>query len=365
MSETADLNQELLRAVLQTAVDGIIVIDQEGIVKLFNPAAEKIFGYQNSEILGQSVNSLMPEPYQSEHDGYLHNYKRTGDAKIIGIGREVVGRRKDGEVFPIYLAVNEMSVSGRTMYAGIVRDISEKKIAEKKLEQANKELERSNMELEQFAYVASHDLQEPLRMITSFAQLLENRYKDQIGEDGLEFIDFIVSGADRMKVLIHDLLTYSRLNSRAKPFQTVECSAALADVILDLKLFIQENHAQVNFYSLPAVKADPVQMRQLFHNLIKNGVKFHRDEPPVVNVTAKSNGSDWVFSVQDNGIGIETKYFERIFTIFQRLHSRGEYTGNGIGLALCKKIVERHGGKIWVESLPGKGSKFLFTIPKG
>ena len=246
--------------------------------------------------------------------------------------------------------------------AHIVRDITERQKAEAELAQKTTELQRSNQELEQFAYVASHDLQEPLRMVSSYVQLLARRYQGKLDQDADEFIAFAVDGATRMQRLINDLLVYSRVGTRGKKFEPVDGYQALAAALDNLQLALQENAASITHDPLPTVMADGSQLTQLFQNLIGNAIKFHGEEKPQVHVGARQQGDEWLFSVRDNGIGIAPENFERIFVIFQRLHSRGEYPGTGIGLAVCKRIVERHGGKIWLESEPGKGTTFYFTL---
>jgi light-regulated signal transduction histidine kinase (bacteriophytochrome) len=234
------------------------------------------------------------------------------------------------------------------------------------LEQAtlqSQELARSNADLEQFAYVASHDLQEPLRMVASYLQLLERRYRGQLDESADEFINYAVDGATRMQTLINDLLDYSRVDSRGKSFVLTPCSAILDRAIANLQTTIKAAHATVTCAPLPEIMADATQLTQLFQNLISNAIKFCSDQPPQIHISSQRRADTWLFSVQDNGIGIDSEYIDRIFLIFQRLHSRGEYPGTGIGLAICKKIIERHGGSIWVESQPGQGSTFYFTIP--
>ncbi len=230
---------------------------------------------------------------------------------------------------------------------------------------AERELARSNAELEQFAYVASHDLQEPLRMVASFTQLLAKRYRGRLDADADEFIGFAVDGSTRMQRLLNDLLAYSRVGTRSKPFAMVECDSVLSDALDNLKPAIEESGALITREPLPIVRGDEVQLIQLFQNLIGNAVKFHGQEPLQVHISAKLQDGDWVFAVRDNGIGIAPEQQERIFLIFQRLHHRSEYPGTGIGLALCKRIVERHGGRIWVESEVGKGATFYFTVKEG
>jgi PAS domain S-box-containing protein len=250
-------------------------------------------------------------------------------------------------------------------YRGVGTDITERKRGQAVLRTAYDELARSNSELQQFAYVASHDLQEPLRMIGSYTQLLERRYGDKLDADAREFMDFIVDGATRMKQLIEDLLAYSRVGTRGKELRAVPAQAALERALVNLRAAIESGDVQITHDPLPEVSADDTQLTQLFQNLIGNAIKFRRkDEPMRIHVGVQDAGDDWRFSVSDNGIGIEPQYYERIFMVFQRLHTRDEYPGTGIGLAICKKVVDRHHGRIWVESAHGKGSTFIFTLPK-
>jgi PAS domain S-box-containing protein len=250
-------------------------------------------------------------------------------------------------------------------YRGVGTDVTERKHGQTVLRAAHDELARSNTELQQFAYVASHDLQEPLRMIGSYTQLLERRYGDKLDQDAREFMDFIVDGATRMKQLIEDLLAYSRVGTRGKELRPVQTQGVLDRALVNLRAAIEQSSAAVTHDRLPEVNADDTQLAQLLQNLIANAIKFgKRDEAPRIHIGVEDAGGEWNFSVADNGIGIEPQYFERIFLVFQRLHTQDEYPGTGIGLAICKKVVERHGGRIWLESALGKGSTFRFTLPK-
>jgi len=247
---------------------------------------------------------------------------------------------------------------------GTYEDITDRKLAEARLIDALADLERSNKDLEQFAYVASHDLQEPLRMVSSFTQLLAQHYEGRLDEKAKKFMDYVVDGAVRMQRLINDLLAYSRVGTRGKPLETTDAHAILGEAIRNLAAMIEENRAIITNDELPTVRADASQLMQVFQNLISNAIKFHGENIPHIHVSAQDSGREWVFSVRDNGIGIERQYADRVFIIFQRLHTRQEYPGTGIGLAVCKRIVERHGGRIWFESEPGKGSTFFFTMTK-
>jgi signal transduction histidine kinase len=283
--------------------------------------------------------------------------------------------RPVGSRGPIWLSVSGEPVfdaEGRFKgYRGVGRDITRRKqnqaelrAAHDELEKKARELERSNEELQQFAYVASHDLQEPLRMISSYTQLLERRYGSKFDQDAKEFMGFIVDGAARMKQLIEDLLSYSRVGTRAREFRQVDMEGVLLKALANLRGALEAGNASVTHDPLPAVMGDETQLIQLLQNLVGNALKFRGSEATRVHLHADERDDAWEFSVRDNGIGIEPQYFERIFLMFQRLHSRADYPGTGIGLTICKKIIDRHNGRIWVESKPGEGTTFRFTIPK-
>jgi len=276
-------------------------------------------------------------------------------------------RGDDGAVIWCEIAIALVrDVFGVPQYeVAIFDDITERKQQEAALRAAHQELQRSNQELEQFAYVASHDLQEPLRMVASYTQLLERRYESRLDTTAREFMAYIVDGATRMKQLIEDLLAYSRVGTKGAEFKPAPVEAALRRALYNLRASIEEAGAVVTHDTLPTLPADEGQLAQLLQNLIGNALKFRSASVARIHVGALEKETDWQFEVRDNGIGIEPQYYERIFMVFQRLHNKGEYPGTGIGLAICKKVVERHGGRIWVESKPGEGSSFFFTLPKG
>ncbi len=263
-----------------------------------------------------------------------------------------------------FMASDGMTIwpDGRKVKVGLAVDVTSQKQAEQRLISTMRDLARSNSELEQFAYVASHDLQEPLRKIKSYTELLERKYKDQLDERAEKYIAYAVDGAERMQNLIMDLLSYSRVGTRGKPFSQVDVKEMLERVQSSLQLAIKETGASITIDAMPSIKADPTQVEQLFQNLISNAIKFRGDKAPEIHISMKRNRKEWVFSVSDNGIGIDPEHREKIFVIFQRLHGRTEYPGTGIGLAICKKIVDRHGGKIWIESNVNSGSTFYFSI---
>ena len=378
-AETVALEKTVrIQAILDGATDAIITIRADGAIESFNGAAERMFGYHADEVIGRNISMLMPPPYRDEHDRHLVNYLHTGESKIIGVSREVVGLRADGSSFPMDLAVSEVKLGDRRMFTGIIRDISKLKRALEQLGEANLELKerarqierfnvdlnRSNEELAQFAYVASHDLQEPLRKVTAFCQMLADEYSQQLDDNARQYIRYAVDGAVRMKTLVQDLLQFSRVETQGKPLEPTDADDACAIAIENLAAAIEESAAEVTREPLPSIQADHAQLERLFQNLIGNAIKYRSVEPPRIHITAADDGEQWILRVRDNGIGIDPQYHERIFVIFQRLHARDEYSGTGIGLAVCKRIVERFGGRIWVESQEGAGSVFCMTFPK-
>ncbi len=363
------------RQLFQSVPVGIFRTSRSGEVLEANPGSVRILAYPNRQTLIGSDSAA----YWLNSEDLQRFIKTVADEDLLE-GFETQFRRYDGQQIWVRLSTQAMrDADGRVLfYEGTLEDVSIRAIAEKELKDTALELQRSNIELANFAYVASHDLQEPLRMVSSYLQLLQRRYQGQLDSDADEFIDFAVDGAVRMKALINGLLAYSRVGTRGKEFAPMDCNIALSKMCANLKLAIKDHDAIVTHDPLPIVMGDETQLVQLFQNLIGNAIKFRGTQAPRVHISVErtSEGtiehSDcennesaevWQFAVKDNGIGIDPQYAERIFTIFQRLHGKDEYPGTGIGLAICKKIVERHGGRIWVESTPGEGAAFYFTIP--
>lgn len=359
----ADAATALFRGLLQSAPDAIVIVDDHGRISIVNRQAEVLFGYQREELLGQKIEALLPLNVREQHVHERREYTSAPRMRPMGAGLELFGRRKDGVEFPVEISLSPMHSSDGMLIISTIREVTERKRAEQNLKAIAADLARSNAELEQFAYVASHDLQEPLRMVASYTQLLARRYQGKLDEDADEFIGFAVDGARRMQELINDLLAYSRAGTRQLQLSAVDVNQVVDSLASDLSITIDESGARVTREELPTVRADATQIRQLLQNLIANGLKFHRPGvAPHVHVSATRDRDMWRFAVRDNGIGIDPQYAERIFVLFQRLHTRADYPGTGIGLAICKKIVERHGGRICFESEIDRGTTFFFTL---
>jgi PAS domain S-box-containing protein len=364
MEEEIRVNQEELIALMDSSPVAMSWGSIDGEMMYINRKFTEIFGYTLNDI--PTTDDWGRLAYRNVDPELFKKYeekKITGKSKLVNnveyISDEQIVTCKDGSMKYVKRGLSYSSKRAMVIF----NDITELKQAQEELARRAEDLARSNSELEQFAYVASHDLQEPLRMVASYTELLGHRYKGKLDKDADDFIFFAADGANRMKKLINDLLLYSRVGTKGKPFKNFDSNEAFKQAVFNLKLSIEDQHAVVTSDPLPRVICDDIQLVQLFQNLISNSIKFHGKEPPRVHVSAKMENDEWVFSVKDNGIGIDSNYFDRIFVIFQRLHGRQEYSGTGIGLAVCKRIVTRHGGRIWVESEIGKGSEFNFTIP--
>jgi PAS domain S-box-containing protein len=356
-------SEERFRQTFELAGSGMAHVDMRGRFVRVNRRLCTILGRSESELIGRSVKEIS-HPDDRDVTDRERARVHAGEVDVVHFEKRYL--RADRATVWVDLAVAlARDAHGEPLYEiAVFDDITDRKNAESALHAAHAELKRSNAELEQFAYVASHDLQEPLRMVSSYTQLIQRRYGDRLDGDAKEFMHYVVDGAARMKQLIEDLLAYSRVGTKGKEFREVEVDGALKRAVTNLRAAIEEAGASVTWDPLPRVSGDDVQLAQLFQNLVGNALKFRGAAVPRVHVSCTSTDHEYQFAVADNGIGIEPQYFERIFMVFQRLHTKGDYPGTGIGLAICKKVVERHGGRIWVESTLGEGSRFLFTLPK-
>jgi len=346
-----------LRDILESAMDAIITVDDTQHIVFFNAAAEAVFGFPREQAIGSALAEIIPQRFQAGHAAHMQDFGATGvTSRRMGVGRIVGAVRRNGEEFPIAASISKTIERGRVFYTAILRDVTD---------QVRKQeaLERSNLDLQQFAYIASHDLKTPLRAVAGFVELLQEQYGNQLDAQATNLIQRAVAGTRRLEQLIDDLLAYSRLHATPLPCMPVDCRTAFEESVRLLAAAIQDTGAVVTASELPTIIADAAQLIQLFQNLIGNGIKYHGEQPPQIHVSAQRRGSEWCFVVTDNGIGMEPRHSQRIFEIFRRLHTQQEYPGTGIGLAICQRIVHRHGGSIWVESQPRIGSSFYFTIP--
>lgn len=365
------------RLILEKCYDAFITIDTQGIITDWNPKAEELFGWTSSEAIGQTLtDTIIPQRYRQAHKDGLAKYLATAQGPVLNQRLELSALNRNNIEFPVELIIFPVTLGTQTIFCAFLHDISARKQSEGELEKARAELTRSNQELEQFAYVAAHDLQEPLRKVRAFGDRLKMAASTKLDEKELDYLDRMHNASKRMQDLIDGLLTLSRITSRGNPFSPVDLGQIVAEVLLDLETSIERSSAELKLGDLPIVEADPIQMRQLLQNLISNSLKFQpASAKPIVKITAQkieretaelvpSAGKTMCrISVEDNGIGFEERYLGRIFGVFQRLHGRDEYEGTGIGLAVCRKIVERHGGNITATSTPGRGSTFMFTLP--
>ncbi|HXW68511.1 MAG TPA: ATP-binding protein [Dissulfurispiraceae bacterium] len=349
-----------LAAIVEFSTDAIISATLDGIIVSWNPGAEKLYGYSSREAIGRSI-TLLTQPDRSDEISTIFDKIRNGE---IITAYDTSRMRKDGTLVDVSLTVSPVKDStGKIVGAsGIARNVTDRKKLEERLKRYSKELEQSNRELDKFASIAAHDLGAPIRAVSGFARLLQKRCKEKLGADADQYISNIIEGTGRMENLIIDLLNYARAGARDKPLLPVDVNAIIEKTLANLAFEIQESEAVITVDPLPTVSADSTQLIQLFQNLVGNAIKFCRTTPRI-HISADRKQGEWLFLVSDNGIGIDLQHAERIFQIFQRLHARDKFSGTGIGLAICKKIVEMLGGRIWVESKPGEGSTFYFTLP--
>jgi len=358
-SITGDIKQskELFRILFYRSPIGTYII-QNGHFQLVNRQLAYILGYEEDELIGKpSLSFVLAEDRDAVRENAVRMLKGGGS-----LGYEFRIINKQAKIKWVMETVVPIYYRRKRATLGSLIDVTERKQMEERLQQITAEMQRSNTELEQFAYVISHDLQEPLRMVSSYTQLLAKRYSNKLDADADEFISYAVNGAKRMQTLLHDLLEYSRVGTRGKPFSPVNCEHVVEQAMANLKIAIKECSASVSYDTLPTVIGDEGQLVRLFQNLIGNALKFRQDEAPQVQITAQRRNNIVTFSIKDNGIGIDPQHSQSIFEIFRRLHTREEYPGTGMGLAICKKIVERHGGHISVQSQPGQGSTFYFSV---
>ena len=366
------ISERKFSGIVSISAEAILSVDDRGRIIHFNEGARDVFGYEPEEVLGEPLELLIPERFRATHDRHLEEFGSSDvPARRMGERQQVYGLRKSGEEFPAEASISKLEVDGEMIFSVVLRDISEQRRYEESLRHHARELKRSNQELEQFAFVASHDLQEPLRKIRSFGDRLVSRHGEDLDEKGRDYLMRMHGAAERMAALIQDLLAFSRITTRAKPLEPTDLGEVVLEVAGDLEERVRDSGGRVVVGGLPTVRADRTQMRQLFQNLVGNALKYHREDVPArVEVTGRILRPDGPgdrataeIRVRDNGIGFDPKYAERIFGVFERLHGRSAYEGTGIGLAICRKIVERHGGTLTAEATPGEGATFTITLP--
>jgi PAS domain S-box-containing protein len=356
--------EERFRLAVESSPSGVLLVDGSGRIVLTNREVERMFGYEPQELVGQPVDMLLKDPRKVPRIDLREDLLAGAQNRRLGQGRDIHGRRKDGSAFPAEIGINPLTTREGPLTLIVIADISERVAMLALLEEQTTELRRSNDELMQFAYVASHDLQEPLRMVASYTELLASRYRGHLDERGDKYVRYITEGATRMQRLVRDLLAYARVGRQTTPMVPVNLNEVCQHVIEDLKPLIDDAGAIVVVTPLPTLMSIETQIGQVLQNLIGNAIVFRSQERPCrVTVSAERDGDAWRMVIEDNGIGIDMKFHDRVFEIFQRLHERGTYDGTGIGLAVVKRIVERHGGRVGFHSIPGQGTRFWFTLP--
>jgi PAS domain S-box-containing protein len=355
---------EVYRQLLESAPDAIVGVGRGGRIVLANSQTERLFGYARDELVGEPVERLVPERYRGGHEAHRDGYFADPGTRPMGADLDLYGLRRDGSEFPAEISLSSIETEDGVLATAAIRDITDRKRTERELTRHAAELQRSNVELQQFAYVASHDLQEPLRMIVAYTDRLTEHLAEHLDERSGEWAGYVVEGAARMQSLIEGVLEFSRVQPDPTQLAETDGGLVLRRALANLHRSLEVSGGTVTHDELSTVYGDPVQLVQLFQNLIGNAVKFRSPAPPRIHISCQREGREWAFSVSDNGIGIDRSDAERVFGLFARLHSKDEYAGAGIGLALCKKIVEGHGGRIWVQSTPPEaGATLRFTLP--
>lgn len=362
--EAANRMRQRMLSIFESAPNGMLVVRKNGVIAQANTLAESIFRYPEGAMVGISVEELVPQEHRNEHHIDREGYVKAPTKRMMGDRKDLYGVCLDGHKVPVEIGLNPIEGSYEQEIVATIVDISERKKYQRFIETRNNDLENSNRELQEFAFIASHDLREPLRKIIAFSRLLQGDDYGTFTEEGKEYSGYVVDAAERMRTLLDSLLSYSRVTSMANSFEMTDLNALIEDVCADLELMLEENHAHISVSPLMSVEVDVSQMRQVMQNLIGNAIKYgYADQTPEVIITGEKQKDMYLLTVKDNGIGFENEYAEQIFEVFKRLHGRENYPGTGMGLAICRKIILRHQGRIWAESEQGKGSTFYIELP--